>query len=305
MTLWSSLSPPARDALAAALPRANLGRARAIGEGYGSVAFRVPDPTGDWSIRLARSEADWAVADLEREARLLPLLEREITSVETPRDARIVRDDGGAFVAAAHRFAAGRPADEPWSRQRPLRGARRAELAQGIAAFLRQLHDVPASRAQRAGVRTVDLWRDRYVPLIAETLPLLPRKSRAWLGAEAAAFERGGGTERAPRVLIHGDIAAPHLLLDGDLRLAAVIDFGDALVADPALDFAGILNNFSAGFLDEVLAHYGPTDPDAARRTAFYIEVAPIFQVVYGDRVRGGAERRAGVRRIAERAGHR
>jgi aminoglycoside phosphotransferase (APT) family kinase protein len=154
-------------------------------------------------------------------------------------------------------------------------------------------------------VRTVDLWRDRYVPLIAETLPLLPRKSRAWLGAEAAAFERGGGTERAPRVLIHGDIAAPHLLLDGDLRLAAVIDFGDALVADPALDFAGILNNFSAGFLDEVLAHYGPTDPDAARRTAFYIEVAPIFQVVYGDRVRGGAERRAGVRRIAARAGHR
>jgi aminoglycoside phosphotransferase (APT) family kinase protein len=107
-------------------------------------------------------------------------------------------------------------------------------------------------------------------------------------------------------VLIHGDISGPHLLLDDASNLAGVIDFGDAMIADPALDFAGVLNDFSWAFLERVLAAYeaagGAIDAAARKRARFYIDVAPIFQVVYGDRVRGGAERRDGVRRIAARA---
>ena len=301
MTLWSELSRGGRAAIATALPRANLDAARQIGEGYGAAAFRVPDSGGDWSVRLPRPAADWAIPDLEREAKLLPALERHIISVETPREASVVRDHRGAFVASVHRYVEGEPPST-----HPIRGAKRERLAGQIATFLAELHAFPPEDARRLEVRELDLWPDSYQPLIANSLPRLGPAGRAWLEAQAATFEAAGGTSDAPRVLVHGDIAGPHLLLDGDANLRGVIDFGDAMLADPALDFAGILNEFSWAFLERVLARYeaagGAVDPRARERARFYIDVVPIFQVEYGDRVRGGAERRAGIRRIAARA---
>jgi len=297
MTLWSELAPAAREALAAAIPHASLHAARKIGEGYGAAAFRVPDPEGDWSVRLPRPEAEWAIPDLEREVRLLPTLEARIAAVETPRDAGVVRDDGGGFVAAVHRYVEGGPPST-----RAIRGRKRERLATQIAAFLRQLHAVPRTVAKRHGVREMDLWPDRYQPLIANSLAHLGPAGRRWLEAQAANFEAAGATSDVPRVPIHGDLAGPHLLLDDDSNLRGVIDFGDAMLADPALDFAGILNEFSWAFLERVLEHYGNADPGALGRARFYIDVVPIFQVEYGEHIRDGEERRAGIRRIAARA---
>ena len=290
-----------RDALPtlhAAIPAADWSHATKIGEGYGAAAFRVPDPAGDWSVRLPRPEAAWAIPDLEREVRLLPALEAHITTAETPRDATVIRDHSGAFVAAVHRYVEGDPPST-----RPIRGRKRERLAAQIAAFLRELHAVPRTVAKRHGVRETDLWPDRYQPLIANTLPHLGPPGRTWLDAQAAHFEAAGGTSNAPRVLVHGDLSGDHLLLDEDSNLSGVIDFGDAMIADPALDFAGILNEFSWSFLERVLHHYGDADPGALERARFYIDVVPIFQVEYGEHIRNGEERRTGIRRIAARAG--
>ena len=297
MTLWTALTAPARDALAEALPSAALEAAGQVGEGYGSAAFHVPDPSGDWSVRLPRPQAAWAIPDLEREVKLLPGLETYITTVETPREARIVRDPAGAFVAAVHRFV---PGDPPSTRT--IRGATRERIASQIAAFLHELHAFPPEEARRREVRKFDLWPDRYETLIANTLPHLGPGGRAWLEALAANFRAAGATSNAPRVLVHGDIAGPHLLLDDASNLAGVIDFGDASIADPALDFAGILNEFSWSFLERVIEHYGPVDAGLRDRARFYIDVEPIFQVEFGEHVRNGAERITGIRRFAARA---
>lgn len=283
--------------LRTAIPTARWSRASKVGEGYGAAAFHVPDPGGDWSIRLPRPEAEWAIPDLEREVRLLPTLEARITCAETPRAARTIRGKNDAFIATAHRYVEGTPPST-----RPIRGAKRERLAQQIAVFLHELHAVPRTVARRHGVREMDLWPDRYQPLIANSLPYLGPAGRRWLEAQAARFEAAGGTSNAPRALIHGDLAGPHLLLDDDSNLRGVIDFGDAMIADPALDFAGILNEFSWSFLERVLHHYGDADPGALGRARFYIDVVPIFQVEYGEQIRDGEERRAGIRRIAARA---
>ncbi|TAJ16903.1 MAG: aminoglycoside phosphotransferase family protein, partial [Dehalococcoidia bacterium] len=112
-----------------------------------------------------------------------------------------------------------------------------------------------------------------------------------------------GGTTKAPRRLIHADISGAHLLLDDERRLSGVIDFGDMLIADPALDFAGILNHLTWRDLERVWAHYeAPLDADVERRVRYYIEVAPVFQVVYGADGVGPQERANGVRRLAARA---
>ena len=287
----------ALPALSGAIPGAHWSEATSVGEGYGSAAFHIPDPTGDWSVRIPRPEAEWAIPDLEREVKLLPALEARITTVETPRDAAVVRDEAGALVAAVHRFVRGEPPST-----RPIRGSKRERLASQIAAFLRELHAFPPDEARSREVPEMDLWPDRYEALIASTLPHLGPAGRAWLEAQAASFEAAGDTSNAPRILVHGDIAGPHLLLDGDSNLTGVIDFGDAMIADPALDFAGILNEFSWAFLERVLAHYGDVDLGLRERARFYIDVVPVFQVEYGAHIRDGAERRAGLRRIAARA---
>ena len=78
-----------------------MARAHWIGSGWGSDAFLVPSEGGDWVARLPRA-VPWSVDDLEREVRLLPLLQARPFEVATPRDARVVRDGDGALVAAIH-----------------------------------------------------------------------------------------------------------------------------------------------------------------------------------------------------------
>jgi aminoglycoside phosphotransferase (APT) family kinase protein len=287
------------DPLRAVLPRAVLRNATRIGEGYGSVAYLVPDQSGDWAVRIPRAEADWAIPALEREARLLPALANYIDTAETPRDARIVHAaDGSVVVAAVHRYVPGRQLSS-----RSVRGRRRDRLTEQVGAFLSQLHGFPLDQAQALGVPELDLWEDHYRPLIDQAMQYLGVSAQQWLAAQAEAFESGGGTRSAPRVLIHGDISGNHLLLDGDSGLGGVIDFGDAMIADPALDLAGLLNDMAEPFLDQVREHYlAELDADARRRVRFYIDVAAIHQVIYGDRVQNGQERTTGVRRLAAKA---
>lgn len=293
------LPAPVRAALAATVPGTDAATATVIGEGWGSVAYRLPDPTGDWVLRLARPRAPWALGDLEREVRLLPLLERQPFDNAVPRDARLLRDGHGRTLGALHRLVPGTPLMHA-----PMpRGRVRAALLADIGRALSVLHATPRTDAQRHGVREVDLWNDHYVAQIERALPLLPPGSRAWLAAKAETFERESGTSRAPRVLIHGDLSGDHLLVDERGRLAGLIDFGDAMVADPALDFAGILNGFRWDDLRVVLDHYqGEVDPGWLHRARFYIDVVPIYQVTDGAVAVGPEEQRRGVRRLAARA---
>jgi len=74
------------------------------------------------------------------------------------------------------------------------------------------------------------------------------------------------------------------------------------MVADPALDFACILNDWSWAFLERVLTHYPLTvDPDARRRTAFYITAGPLFDVRQGVEVGDAALLRQGRAKLAAR----
>ena len=93
------------------------------------------------------------------------------------------------------------------------------------------------------------------------------------------------------------------MLLDDDRRLSGVIDFGDILVADPALDFAGLLNHLTWRDLERVWAHYeGALDADVERRVRYYIAVQAVFQIIYGTEGIGPEERANGIRRLTARA---
>ncbi|MEX2372571.1 MAG: aminoglycoside phosphotransferase family protein [Dehalococcoidia bacterium] len=296
----ATLTAAIRERLSEALPQARVRAARFAGEGWGATAYRVPAPDGDWILRLPKPQSWWAMPDLEREVRLLPLIERQPFEVVVPREPGLLRDAEGGPIGALHRMVPGTPLAQAGA----PRWAARARLCEQIGRFLSVLHATPAAAAKRHGAREVDLWSEHYVPTVNAAIQQLTARTRAWLEQRAADFEAAGGTKSAPRALIHADISGDHLLVGGDGRLSGVIDFADAFIADPALDFAGVLNHLGWRDLERVWAAYsGEVDQGAIDRTRFYIEIAPIHQVTAGAAGVGPEERRRGIRRLAARAG--
>jgi len=298
---------PLSAAVAAALRRIDAGARPAsatyLGAGYAYAAHRVPSPTGDWVVRLPkRTDGAWGtdrIEDIEREVRFFGLLREYDFGTTVPRDSTLLRDPAGRTLGAAHRYVSG----SPLARLGAPRGAAREVLAQDIARFLSRLHAVPVAIAKQASLESASLATSTYTPLTRQSLPHLGEATARWLQGRTEAFLAGGGTMKAPRRVIHADISGAHLLLTRRRRLSGVIDFGDILIADPALDFAGLLNDLTWRDLERVWAHYeGTVDADAERRVRYYIEVQAIFQVVYGADGVGPAERANGVRRLAARA---
>ncbi len=74
----------------------------------------------------------------------------------------------------------------------------------------------------------------------------------------------------APRVsAIHGDLYARHLLLDPRGGLAAVIDWGDVALGDPAEDLALAYSFLPASARADFFAAYGPADAGERARARF------------------------------------
>jgi aminoglycoside phosphotransferase (APT) family kinase protein len=216
-----------------------------------------------------------------------------------PHDMRALLDERGRLLATVHEYVEGIAArDLPRAR-----GRRREELAKQLASFLGALHSFSVEKAVHLGVPDLDLWTENYVPLVDATRPHLGPRTRDWLDALCEHFVAEGGVSRAPRVLIHGDVDGRNVLLHVDRSLAGVIDYSDAMVGVPALDFACILNDWSWNFLERVLAHYPlEVDADARRRTTFYITAGPLWDVRQGAITGDPTMLRAGRAKLAARA---
>jgi aminoglycoside phosphotransferase (APT) family kinase protein len=289
------VSPELRTHLRAEFPCLHpreLERPDLLGEGWCTTAYRI----GPLAVRIPSLEA--CTDRLAMEPRLVAALEAAGVPF-VPRAMRAIHTNDGRLLATVHVLVDGVAArDVPRAR-----GARREQLARELGAFLGMLHAFPAAEARALGVPERELWADQYVPFIEAARPHLGPRTGAWLDALAARFLAEGGTTPAPRVLVHGDVDGRNVLVRPDGALAGVIDYGDAMVADPAIDFACILNDWPWSFLERVLAHYPlPVDDDARRRTAFYITVGPLFDVVWGAETGDAALLQRGRRKLAARA---
>src|SRR5205823_14897913 len=95
----------------------------------------------------------------------------------------------------------------------------------------------------------------------------------------------------AVHALVHGDLGPEHLLVR-DGKLAAVIDWGDARIGDPALDYAWLL--------------HGPfpdwdVDAGLSRQARFYHRLGPWFEAHYGLFVKSSEHVEGGLAGIRER----
>ncbi len=112
-----------------------------------------------------------------------------------------------------------------------------AAEAPALARFLRALHDLPVpedaprNRVRDGGVDSQrTLVENSILALAVHTHLVTPQVLRAWEGALAAPATQS-------RHLIAGDVHARNVLTQ-DGAIAAIIDWGDMCVGDPAVDLA-------------------------------------------------------------------
>jgi hypothetical protein len=83
--------------------------------------------------------------------------------------------------------------------------------------------------------------------------------------------------------------------------LAGIIDWGDAWIGDPALDFVGLLSEYGREFTEATLAGYrGEQDATFWQRMYFYLSVVPFHEVLYGVMEGDEARIRQGVKGIEQ-----
>ena len=210
--------------------------------------FKVLVVDDAWVVRWPRHRL--AVEEIEKEVELLPVL-APILPVEVPRFDYVSREPW----LVAYRLIRGEPLVD--------------EDPDGVRAFLDALHavdldDIPGPRPD-----WLETYREQAAEFRRVVLPLLDPDERARGEELLAETETLTGFEP---VVTHSDLGPTHLLVR-DGRLAGVIDWGDARVGDPAIDYAWLLN--------------GPfpeweVDDELRRRALVYHGLGPWFEAHYG-----------------------
>ena len=247
-------------------------------EGYGKHAESfIPG----WIFRFPRNSV--VAGNLQKEQAALPVVAPRV-DFAVPRYEHAGYWNGQPY--AGYRRIPGRPLSD-----RPFAGSNLADEAAGsIAAALSSLHDIPTSLvAEACAVEpTVEAWRQRYCKL-RETVrtrvsPLLDSRV---IDAVDRGFERFFQEELATLkdvTLVHCDLGCEHILIGDDgTTMTGLIDFEDATIGDPTIDFVGIFVTFGLEAVERVRGHYRrELDAHFEHRLRFYTWMASCHQVIYG-----------------------
>jgi aminoglycoside 2''-phosphotransferase len=264
-------------------PTLQVRRSSLLGEGWDSVALLVNDQL---VFRFAK-RPDAAMRQ-SREAELLPLLGDRLPLL-VPRYTYTWTDPAwpGKRIVG-YRLIAG----ESLMLTHP---EHRATQAAQLGEFVSALHAIPLEEARRHGVvgRDAASLREAYRGFFARVrtnmLPLFTVQEQAAIGAFWSGYLDDDACFTFTPTLVHRDLVAEHVLFDPATgHLTGVIDWGDAGIDDPAVDFAGVRRQLGDEFAQQMLAAYRPAlDATALRRMDFYAGMEPFHEIqfaqTYGD----------------------
>jgi aminoglycoside phosphotransferase (APT) family kinase protein len=212
--------------------------------------FKVLILEDEWVLRIPRSEL--SVEELESEIALLPSLAPALP-VDIPSFEHVSREP----LYVAYRLIRGEPL--------------RDEDPEGVLAFLDALHAFDTTGVDVRRPDWLGIYRAHTEKWRGIVLPLLDRHERT---RGNALFEEIETLTGFVPTLVHCDLGQEHLLCRNG-RLVGVIDWGDAKIGDPAIDYAWLLNG---PFPD------WDVDDELRRRALIYHRLGPWFEVEYGVR---------------------
>ena len=233
--------------------------------------FRIFEVGGELVFRFPKHEG--SASKLEMELALLPQLNclREHADSPAPRipdyDYRGVSpgDDGWPF--GGYRKLPGVPAHA-------AENIDLQSVTEQLGVFLGRLHGYPIDSARRAGVPEmpdlVAYWHDRALTELAG----LPVDQVDADEVQRFLEDRRPASFAGPMCLTHNDLYTEHVLLDpGSGNVSAIIDWSDAVIGDPAIDFAALHPWLGTSGVQSVLASYSRTIDDQVLARARYLVV--------------------------------
>lgn len=220
-----------------------------------------------------------------KEIQLLPVLEQAL-STPIPHFDYIGRGDTEhpySFVGY-HRLE-GTPLENESISDEQL-----TALAPALGKFLSELHRFPTQQAAQLGVENCtaaqwrEMYRERYIDIQQRVLPLLDAELRTQSEQLWEGFLDTKTNFTFQPVFIHGDLGCEHIFCDpAHACLTGVIDWGDSIIGDPALDFVGLHWGHGQTFMERVLENYsGTIDSAFFQRMDFYLRYQPFSELLYG-----------------------
>jgi aminoglycoside phosphotransferase (APT) family kinase protein len=244
-------------------------RGRSIVPIAGGWDFHVFEVDEEWIVRLPNRDevARW----LARELAVMPELARTLP-IAVPSFELVRGTEGVAYRKL------------PGVTLTPASAT--TQVAHDLGGFLAALHAFPVERALELGAedrsdeRLREYFRSERWPSFREhVLPLLAEDEREESERRAQTYLDAAASFRA--AFVHHDLGPEHVLVDSG-RVIAVIDWTDALVGDPAIDFAWLLHGVGDDFGHELLDAYGEVDAAFRERARFYHVLGPFYEVHYG-----------------------
>ncbi|MFS8514083.1 MAG: aminoglycoside phosphotransferase family protein [Planifilum fulgidum] len=255
--------------------------------------FFVLEVNGEWMFRFPRRPK--GIAQLKREAAFLEKASPHLP-VSVPRYERIC-----------------------WHSEPPFGGYRKVtglslsdapniptDVFTDLGCFLSALHSLPpegvfpSDSVERADwvalwQRRVRLWEER---VLRELDPFLESAVRGWFRRLLEILD-SSSVRLTP---IHGDLSADHVLIRCG-RLSGVIDWGDACLGDPALDFAALWHELGETFAREVAKHgTGGREGTFWLRADLYRKLAPLHGLLHALEQGDGRLWEVNMRRLKETA---
>lgn len=233
-----------------------------LGEGDFCTAYLL---NGERVVRVPRH--DGATRALHREACLLGVLGPRL-SLPVPRPKLVeCPDEPGLYIAIHDAIPGEALVPELWS---SFPASPRVGIARALGSFLREVHGLDPSTGRSCGLSVMD-HRAGLKSLIARLRSTsegssLPRELRRGLHTafDEAISDPSWWEYRA--AILHGDLSPGHVLVDTrSMRIEGIIDWGDAMVGDPARDFIFLYEDWGSDFLDLALEGY---EPDPGERQA-------------------------------------
>jgi len=249
-----------RAVVAAHRPGCEVASLTRLGAGLDNVAYEV---NGDLIVRFGSG------ADADREARLL-------TAVGSLSPLPVPVPSFTDVGCLAYPKLPGVPLLD-------AAGVDGVPVAAALGAFLAALHAAPPERMGKL-VGTDDLPVDEWRREAAETYKTVSAHIPSAYRRRVEAFlETPAPEDPAALAFSHNDLGIEHVLVDPHTgAVTGIIDWTDAAIVDPALDFGLLYRDLGPAALDAALTAYGTVPGGLRERAVFYARCSLFEDLAYG-----------------------
>ena len=138
----------------------------------------------------------------------------------------------------------------------------RERLVRDLATCFHELHEFSVERARGLGAPSFREWRDEHEALSRRSLavlrPLLSWSRMTWARRWWSRFLDDDAIWKIQPALVHGGVSIERLLVDPlAQQLSAVTGWHNLGVADPAIDFAHLVDAYGTELGWRIVEHYG------------------------------------------------